>query len=377
MISFDFGSASQLSLRAKVVKEIPQFARSLGGSRALIVTGAGPELSNLADLIAADLAAVDMAGVILSRVRGLVDEGLLAEGTRVGRGANVDLVIGVGGGNSLAAAKLIACLLEDRSGHEAICEIAGHLGKRLPLILVPTTSGSGSEVTPVATFNTASGDIRRVIGRKLLPDVALLDPETTLDLPWHVTSATAVEAVGRAVEAYHHSKTNLLTNMVAARALKLLASGLPKILHEPRNLSIRTDLMAGSMLAGMAAVNYSASFLEALSLPLANRWLLPPSLSTALMLIPFLKFAVSSASEHYEQLGRILDLKSHTAYGFVDEMKGLMVESNLPIRLKDMGVSRDSFDTMVDVAHGLANDSMFRLTKSEIKQLYEAAYSGW
>ncbi len=378
MISLDFGSASQLSLRAGIARDIPRIARSLRGSRALLVTGNGTLLRNLADSIASNLASVaDIKGVVFPKIQSCVPESLVYEAAKVGRDADTDIVIGIGGSSSLAAAKLVACLLADFTGRTSIDDIERRRCKRLPLILMPTTSGSGSEVMPVSTVVTTSHDIKRVVSKELLPDVALLDPEITLDLPWHVTAATGIDAVGRAVEAYRNRKDNLLTDMLAARALKLLVAALPKVLDEPGNLSLRTEMMAGSMLAGMASANSSMAPLQVVALPLANRWFLPPSLASALMLVPVLQFSAPSASADYKQLAAILGFKSRTADGFVDAIKALMVGSNLPIRLKDVGVSKDSFDSMALVASKLAFADSFDMTTADVRHLYEAAYLGW
>ncbi|NPC53925.1 iron-containing alcohol dehydrogenase, partial [Corallococcus exiguus] len=137
---------------------------------------------------------------------------------------------------------------------------------RLPLILVPTTAGTGSEVTPISIVTTPTTEKKGVVAPKLLPDWAVLDPELTLGLPAHVTAATGIDAMVHAIEAFtSKNKKNPISDQLAKQALALLSANIRTACSDGRNLEARSGMLLGSMLAGMAFANAPVAAVHALA----------------------------------------------------------------------------------------------------------------
>ena len=172
------------------------------------------------------------------------------------RRAGCDGVASVGGGSSLDTAKLVAVLL---SGEQPIADIYG-VGKvkggRMPLVLAPTTAGTGSEVTPIAIVTTGEAEKKGVVSPQLLPDWAILDAELTVGVPAHVTAATGIDAMVHAIEAFTSvHKKNPVSDCLAREALALLGANIRTACFDPENRQARGDMLLGSLLAGMAFAN--------------------------------------------------------------------------------------------------------------------------
>lgn len=200
------------------------------------------------------------------------------------RGAAVDAVLGLGGGSALDTAKLVAYLLRSPAPLESLYGIGLARGPRLPLVPAPTTPGTGSEVTPIAIVTTAGDEKKGVVSRRLLPDVALLDPALTLGLPQAVTAATGIDAMVHAIEAFtSRPLKNPLSDVLAKQALALLAANLPRVLRDGQDKAARGAMLLGSCLAGMAFANAPVAAVHALAYPQGGRYHLPHGLSNALM----------------------------------------------------------------------------------------------
>lgn len=377
MMSFDFGAPSQVIFRAGSVRELPSILGLLKRKRALIVTDPGLMETGLVAHVQNSIdSSPTTRAFLFSKVKPNAPESVVYEAAEFGRDAEADIVIGLGGGSSMDAAKLIAYLLKYPAGSEANYGIEQGMD-RLPLILIPTTSGTGSEVNSISLSQTNSGELRRIVSRKLFADIALLDTELTLLLPRHVTAAAGVDAIARAIEIYvSRSRKNLLTDMLAAKALRLLADNLPKVLHEPENLSAREGMLMGSMLAGMSSSNMPVTVMHAITCPLTTKYLIPSGVSTAVVLIPLLEHYANLASKEYSELATIVGGSARTAEKFIELMKKLLVDANLPVRLRDVGASKGDIQTLARDAMTLLDGNEFQMTLEDVVRLYEQAYSG-
>jgi Alcohol dehydrogenase, class IV len=216
---------------------------------------------------------------------------------------NIDGVIGVGGGSSMDVAKLVAAL----SGNDTpIAEIYGVnqiTDPRLPLIQIPTTAGTGSEVTPISIITTGETTKAGIVSDTLLPDVAVLDAKLTVGLPSSVTAATGVDAMVHAIEAYtSRLRKNPYSDMLAARALELLSKNIVPAVLDGHNVSAREGMLLGAMLAGQAFANAPVAAVHALAYPLGGHFHVPHGLSNSLVLPEVLRFNASSASPYYAEL---------------------------------------------------------------------------
>ena len=250
--------------------------------------------------------------------------------------------------SSLDTAKLVALLARTPHAFADVYGVDRAVGPRWPLIQVPTTAGTGSEVTPIAIVTTSTHEKMGVVSRLLFPDVALLDATLTLGLPARVTAMTGIDAMVHAIEAYtSRYKKNLLSDSLAVRALILLSENLRYVLEDGADLSARRAMLQGSLLAGMAFANAPVAAVHALAYPLGGHFHVPHGLSNALMLMPVLRFNLPAANAQYAELSRALRRDAApacaeaTGPGFVVAMHTLVDDLALEQTLRAVGVDYD------------------------------------
>jgi alcohol dehydrogenase class IV len=176
------------------------------------------------------------------------------------------------------------------------------------LIQVPTTAGTGSEVTPIAIVTTPSQEKKGVVSPLLYPDLAILDAELTLGLPPDVTAMTGIDAMVHAIEAYTSKlKKNPLADSLAREALRLMYEHLPRVLADGHELESRSAMLVGSMMAGMAFANAPVAAVHALAYPLGGHFHVPHGLSNALVLAPVLEYNLPSAEALYAELAAVIN----------------------------------------------------------------------
>jgi alcohol dehydrogenase class IV len=288
----------------------------------------------------------------------------------------IDGVVALGGGSSLDTAKLLAVLAPSDQPLAGIYGAGLVRGERLPLLLTPTTAGTGSEVTPIAIVTTGAAEKKGVVAPQLLPDWAVLDPELTLALPAQVTAATGVDAMVHAIEAYTSKlRKNPISDCLAREALRRLAANIARACATPRDLDARSDMLLGSMLAGMAFANAPVAAVHALAYPLGGRFHVPHGLANALVLPHVLAFNMPAALPLYAELAPILfpglaPLPApDRAAGLVEGLRALAPALGMPTRLAEVGVSRGHLPL-------LAEDAMQQtrlLINNPREMTYEAA----
>ena len=292
-----------------------------------------------------------------------------------------DSVIAIGGGSSMDVAKVVSVLA---SGQQALSEIYGVgmvSSPRVPLFLAPTTAGTGSEVTPVAIITTGETTKAGVSSPVLLPDVAILDASLTLGLPQHITAMTGIDAMVHAIEAYTSKiKKNPISDMLALRALTLLAGNIRTVLSAPDDVSAREAMLLGSMFAGQAFANAPVGAVHALAYPLGGHYHIPHGLSNSLMLPTVLSFNAEVCPELYTELAAVLPGAARSAQGLIDWLKALIDDSGLPTTLAQADIPQKALAM-------LAKDAMFQqrllinnpreVDEATALRLYRTAWSGW
>ena len=308
----------------------------------------------------------------------------LLAAVEAGRAAAVRSVVGFGGGSPMDVAKLAAYLLGSGDDLDSIWGVDVAKGHRLPLALVPTTAGTGSEATPISVITCEGGVKLAVNARPLVADVALLDPELTVGLPRHVTAATGVDAIVHAVEAYTSARLkNPLSDALAREALRLLAANLLTACNEPANLEARTAMLLGAHLAGLAFSNAPVAGVHALAYPLGGIHHLPHGLSNALMLRPVLEHNAEAARELYAELAPIVDPgcaqagMQGRARSLIDGLERLCLASGLKLRLRDHGIPQDEMPRLAREAMKqtrLLVNNPCEISEGDAQRLYESAW---
>ena len=301
----------------------------------------------------------------------------------VERGRGCASVIGFGGGSPMDVAKLAAYLLGSGDELDAIWGVGNARGRKLPLVLVPTTAGTGSEATPVTVITIGGAEKKGVSSPALIADWALLDPGLTVGLPRAVTAATGLDAVVHAVEAYTSARLkNPMSDMLARDALRLLTDNLPVACDRPDDLEARGRMMLGAHLAGVAFANAPVAGVHALAYPIGGHFHVPHGLSNALMLCHVLDHNMPAAMTSYAELGRLLDPdlaavgEQAQARAFIDRLAGLYRATGLPRRLSDVGIGAGHLDLLASEAmkqERLLVNNPRPIGEADARRLYEAA----
>lgn len=337
MISdFAFRTAPDIRLQAGAAADLGALCAGRLGKRVLFVTDPGLQRLGLAAPALASLRkGAEVA--VFDRVEADPARATLMAAVAAGRDATG--VVSFGGGSSMDVAKLAALLLGSGEDLDAAWGVGLARGPRLPLVLVPTTAGTGSEVTPVAIITLPGGEKRGVSSPFLLPDLALLDPDLTLGLPPAITAATGIDAMVHAIEA-HTSRSpnaNPLSRMLALQALDLLGTHIEAaVAGEP---GARAPMLLGASLAGMAFANAPVAAVHALAYPIGGLYHVAHGLSNALVLPHVLRFNAEAAAADYATLAR------HALPGQGEDlatgMARLTARLGLPARLREVGVPRE------------------------------------
>lgn len=378
MRGLDFLTTPQIVLREGAAAKLPALFRQSGARHVALVTDAGLVRAGLIAPVAARLREAGFEVTIRDDVVPDPPETMVLDMVSQLRGGAVDAVLGLGGGSAMDTAKLVAYLLRSPAPLEDLYGIGKALGQRLPLVLAPTTAGTGSEVTPISIVTTPGGEKKGVVSQRLLPDASVLDPLLTLGLPPEVTAATGIDAMVHAIEAFTSARLkNPLSDMLAKQALTLLSTNLPKVLADGQDAEARGAMLLGSCLAGMAFANAPVAAVHALAYPLGGRYHIPHGLSNALMLLPVLRFNMTAAAPLYAQLAPSLGAAAEDAGAFLAAVGDLIALCAMPKRLHELQVTRESLPQLASDAmqqQRLLINNPVALTEADALRLYEEAF---
>jgi len=315
-------------------------------------------------LINAGLIAPALESLTASGIETLVFDNVAAdppaprvrEAVEAARTHNADGIIAIGGGSSMDTAKVVAALLNSSQSLEDIYGSNKITEPRAPLICIPTTSGTGSEVTSIAVITTETDEKVGIVDNHLYPDLAILDPDLTLGLPRHVTAATGIDAMVHAIEAYTNKhRKNPVSDALAREALCLLSSNIIRVCEVPDDKEARGKMLLGSMLAGQAFANSPVGAVHGLAYPLGGIFHVPHGLSNSLMLEPVLKFNASKAAHLYAELAPCVGASSEGSNNtrtnaFIAKLTEIVVATGVERRLTQVGVSHNDLPRMAEDA---------------------------
>ncbi len=268
---------------------------------------------------------------------------------RIAKTENIVCVVGFGGGSSMDVAKVVALLARSDQPIDDAYGVGQATGSRLPLVLVPTTAGTGSEVTAVSILTTGTEEKKGIVSPLILPDVALLDAELTLGLPPHITAATGVDAMVHAIEAYtsRSANNNPISRMLAVQALDLLGANIRTAVSDGSNAEARKNMLLGSMLAGQAFANSPVAAVHALAYPVGSLFHVPHGLSNALVLAEVMRFNAPECAQDYADLAPHVFADIDTDRGaqavsaeFIDRLVQLNVDLGLEKGLRQVGITQ-------------------------------------
>jgi alcohol dehydrogenase class IV len=350
--------------------------------RALIVTDAGLLKTGILEAPRRSLEAHGMLVHLFVDVVADPPEAVVDAALARARSADADLVIGLGGGSSMDVAKLVAALARNTQALKEAYGIGNVRGTRLPLVQVPTTAGTGSEVTNIAIVTTGETTKMGVVAPQLYADMAVLDATLTLGLPPAATAATGIDAMVHAIEAYtSRHKKNPLSDMLARQALGLLSTHLLTACEDGRNLQARQAMLLGACLAGQAFSNAPVAAVHALAYPVGGIFHVPHGLSNSLVLPHVLSFNAPEATSLYAELAELVAPQTTgsaeaRAHQLITSMQQIAARTRIATTLREVGISASDLDRLADEAMlqtRLLGNNPREVTRADARAIYAAA----
>lgn len=386
MNPFQFQTVPNIISGLGSIQELKNILTQQNYHKALIVTDAGMIQHQLHWPIVDILNQIGLEHIIYSDIQADPPEHIVLEAVDFAKQEKIDVIIGFGGGSSMDVAKIIALLAHPQQ-QQALTDIYGvnqAKAPRLPLVLIPTTAGTGSEVTPISIVTTGATTKMGVVSPILYADVAILDATFTQGLPAHITAATGIDAMVHAIEAYTSNiKKNFYADMLAKNALKLLNNNLAKVLKDGSDLGARQNMLMGSMLAGQAFANAPVGAVHALAYPLGGHFHLSHGHTNALVLVEVLKFNAPKAKQYYAELMQLMDPRSTGCTDglcdlFIDHMQNHLDQSGLTLKLKALDVPEAKLpqlakDAMLQTR--LLQNNPREMTEQDAFNIYQAIYA--
>jgi len=382
--SFSFTGAGKIVFGTGSFKKLAEQIRTLQGRCPLIVLDKNLAAAGFSKTVTDVL---DGSGLKLSFFEQAEPEPRLEladEGARAAMKGRCDLVVGIGGGSAMDLAKAVAAVAGNKGKAADYLGLNKVPGPGLPTIMVPTTAGTGSEVTFTAVF------VRRNLKKKegmnspfLYPNIALLDPELTLTLPPEPTATTGLDALCHAIESYTSIQASPMSEMVSLEAIRLISDHLRTCVHNGGNLEARAEMLLGSLYAGLGLANAGVTAVHSLSYPLGGKYGVPHGLANTLLLPHVMAFNLPGNLEKFaviaELMGEIVDdlPLREAAWQAVEAVNTLIEDCGVHKTLADLDIPQEAFPelakTAMTVARPLQNNPR-KLTIEDAIEIYEDSY---
>jgi alcohol dehydrogenase len=384
MKTFSFTGAKKIVFGNGSFAGLAEHLAELKVSRPLVVldgnlagTGFGERLSGLLDK-------AKIGFVLYDKAAPEPPIELADEGAKLAIRKKCDGVVGIGGGSAMDLAKAIAVLAANKGKAEDYLGLNKVPGPGLPKIMVPTTAGTGSEVTFTAVF------IRKKLKKKegmnspyLYPELALLDPELTLTLPPHPTAATGIDALCHAIESYTSINASPMSELLSLEAIRLISDNLRTAVHDGTNIEAREAMLLGSLYAGLGLANAGVTAVHSLSYPLGGKYGISHGLANTIMLPRVMAFNLPGAQEKFvdiaEIMGEIVDdlPLREAAYLAVEAVEALIEDCGIFTTLEELEIPEADFPELakvaMTVARPLANNPC-KMTPEEMVEIYQECY---
>jgi alcohol dehydrogenase class IV len=358
MNSFKFRSPGSVLMESGAASRIGEILIETGASvrSVLVVSDAGVERAGLLEAALSCLQQAGLSVTVFTGVEADPSAGTVMAAAAVAGRVQADAILGIGGGSPMDVAKLVALLVGNSQTLDSMYGVDVARGPRLPLVLVPTTAGTGSETTPVAIVTTGDGQKKGVVSGLLIPDCAVLDARLTLGLPRPGTAATGIDAMVHAIEAYTSKRLkNPVSDDLAREALGLLIGNIERVCEKGDDLAGREAMLLGASLAGLAFANAPVAAVHALAYPVGARFHVPHGLSNSLVLPAVLRFNLPAARDLYAELAQIIVPRAKgtsdvLAEAMIERLSNLPAKLGLPTRLEQVGIGEQDLETLAGEA---------------------------
>lgn len=375
-----FRTAPRIVMGPGALGQLADEARALKAEKVLIVTDQGLIDAGLVKQAEAILKQSRIECAVFGDVEADPRYEIVANCVEMIQKENSDLVIGLGGGSPIDIAKMSAVMALNEGAISAYFGIDLVPRPGLPTLIIPTTAGTGSEVTPIVILSDHTEKLKKgVVSPYLFPTVALLDPELTVGLPPDITAATGMDAFIHAVEAFTSKNAYSLTDMLARRAMELIMGNLRDAYTDGSDLAARSAMLEGSLLAGMAFANAGVTAVHAFAYPIGAEFHIPHGVANSIMLVPVMEFNQFGNTRKFAEMANIFGEDCtdrdtvESAQVAVEAMRKLTVDLHIPDRLNGFGIQEKDIPQLAEgvmkVTRLLANNPR-ELTQSDAEDIY-------
>lgn len=379
-----FAIPSHVLIGVNALEEAIPFFKQYG-SKAFIVTGKHVGKSPMMDKLKHALESIGISYYIFDGITGEPTDRMIEEGLALYKEQGSHFIIGIGGGSPLDSAKAIGAMTVNKG------KIAEYNGKELtgklpPIVAIPTTSGTGSETTKFTIVTDSERDIKMLLkGDCLVPDLAILNSEFTMDMPKSVTAATGLDALTHAVEAYTSRKAFSLTDVYAVSAVKRIMEYLPTAYLNGYDGTAREQMAIAAFEAGVCINNSSVTIVHGMSRPIGALFHVPHGMSNAMLLKECLGFALDGAYDRFATLGRAIgaatptDSNAAAAQKLLDKIEEICRICEIPT-LKEYGIEEQAFMSSIEkmaedaIASGSPGNTRKTVTKEDCMNIYRKVY---
>ena len=355
------------------------------GKKALIVSGKSMIKQGHVGVLQEMLGKNGIESVVFSEIPGEPTDKMIDEGFAVYKNEGCDFIIGIGGGSPLDSAKAIGILATNGG------KLSDYNGKVIaqklpPLVEIPSTAGTGSEVTPFTIITDTEKDIKMLLkGDPLMPTVAVVDPAFSMETPKNVTVATGLDALTHAVEAYTSKKAFAESDIFAVSAIKRIFSFLPKAVENGGDEKAREEMAIAAYEAGISFGNSSVTVVHGMSRPIGALFHVPHGISNAMLLKECLSYVADGATDRFADLAKAIgagsegDSDTALASKFIDEIAKLCAFCQVPT-LEEYGIDKDRFFQNIDkmaqdaLDSGSPGNTRKELTKEDLVTIYKALW---
>ena len=366
------------------IEKIGPEAQLLKAKKVLIITDPGIIQSGLLENIAKSLQSVGLPFVIFDGVEPDPRIEVVEKSVEKAKKEGINLIIGFGGGSSLDIAKVTSILMTNPGKIDGFFGIDLVPNPGVPVILVPTTAGTGSEVTPIAILSDSKEKLKKgIVSATLFPEVAIVDPKLTVGLPPPVTAFTGMDALTHAIESFYSINATDLSDLLAFRAMELLSKNIRMAYAHGENLVARSKMMEGSLLAGIAFANAGVGAVHAFAYPLGGEFHLAHGLTNTLMLPYVMRYNIMGCPSKFAQMAKAFGEKvegiselvgAEIAVRFVERLSD---DLRVPRRLRDVKIPESAIPGLAEgamkVTRLLANNPR-QITLEDAVAIYKSAY---
>lgn len=380
---FTYTGAKKIVFGTGSFRALADHIRELGGTRPLVVLDHALAEAGFRKTVTGLLDGSGLRYTLFDTVEPEPALERADEGAKAARAGKCDLVVGIGGGSAMDVAKAVAAVAGNKGKAVDYLGLNRVPGPGLRTIMVPTTAGTGSEVTFTAVF------IRKNLKKKegmnsphLYPDVALLDPQLTLTLPPKATASTGIDALCHAIESYTSVNASPMSELISLEAVGLIAENLRTCVHNGSDIEARERMLLGSLYAGLGLANAGVTAVHSLSYPLGGAWGIPHGMANTLMLPAVMAYNLPGAVEKFAVLAEVMGEEVEgistrdAATLALDAVERLIEDCGLTMTLEEFGIAEKDLPALADVAltvaRPLANNPR-QVTREDAIGIYREA----